>query len=409
MWTSSALTRMLATISMLALMPHGMTGVSAAETAPGAADLTIGNTTLPTKAEVDALAQQAQAWLLSQQKANGSFVPGHSFAVGLTGLVVQTLSTEPDAVPATDPHITKALAFLETFRQKDGGFYDPSEGLGDYGTSLTMLALLATKTGDATTITAAQRYLFGIQNVDPQDPAKGGIGYGDDGKGDENLETTQLTVRTLIESGVPISDPHIQEAFKFLQRCQNLSSVNDQKWARNAKPEDVGGAAYSPKESKGGGSDETPDGERIAAAQAATGSLKSYGGMTYTLISSYLALNLKPTDERVAAALNWVENNYRFDANPGMRPAAMRDGLFYYYGMMSRTFDLLKITSFTTKDGKTVDWRADLFHAIKAQAQPGSGGVGTMWVNSSRRWGEQMPNITTTYMLAALKHISATL
>ncbi len=114
-------------------------------------------------------------------------------------------------------------------------------------------------------------------------------------------------------------------------------------------------------------------------------------------------------DERVAAALAWVKAHYRFDANPGMRPGNQRDGLFYYYGVMGRTFDLLHVTSFATPDGRTVDWRADLFQAIKSQAIPASGGASALWRNSSRRWGEQVPHITTTYMLMALKHIAATL
>jgi hypothetical protein len=359
--------------------------------------------------EVEALAGKAQAWLLSQQQPNGSFVPGHDFAVGLTGLVVTTLATPPIALPADEPHIAKALAFLRSFHQKDGGFYDPSEGLGDYGTSVTILALLATKSGDPQTITGAQNYLFGIQNHDPNDPSIGGIGYGDDKPGDENINTTSFAVRALRDSGVPADDKRLQAALHFLQHCQNLSSVNDRSFAKNATPDNQGGAVYSPKESKANGSNDTPEGQKEAEDFASKGQLNSYGGMTYALISSYLALDLKPTDERVAAALAWVKAHYRFDANPGMRPGNQRDGLFYYYGVMGRTFDLLHVTSFATPDGRTVDWRADLFQAIKSQAIPASGGASALWRNSSRRWGEQVPHITTTYMLMALKHIAATL
>jgi hypothetical protein len=364
---------------------------------------------LPAKAEVEALAGKAQEWLLSQQQPNGSFMPGHEFAVGLTGLTVSTLAGPPSGLPASDPHIVKALEFLHSFHQKDGGFYDPSEGLGDYGTSVTILALLATKTGDPKTISAAQNYLFGIQNHDASDPSIGGIGYGDDKPGDENVNTTAFAVKALRESGVPANDPHLQAALAFLQRCQNLSSVNDRPFAKTATPDNIGGAVYSPKESKAGGSNDTPEGEKETGAQAAKGQLNSYGGMTYALISSYLALDLQPSDERVSAALAWVKGHYRFDANPGMRPGSQRDGLFYYYGVMGRTLDLLHLTSFATPDGRTVDWRADLFQAIKSQAVPAKNGAGLMWLNSSRRWGEQVPHITTTYMLMALKHIESTL
>jgi hypothetical protein len=104
-----------------------------------------------------------------------------------------------------------------------------------------------------------------------------------------------------------------------------------------------------------------------------------------------------------------VKAHYRFDANPGMRPGSKRDGLFYYYGVMGRTFDLLHVTTFNGPDGHSVDWRADLFQAIKAEAKPAKSGGGMMWMNSSRRWGEQVPHIVTTYMLMALKHIDLTL
>jgi squalene-hopene/tetraprenyl-beta-curcumene cyclase len=394
------------TLLVLASAPFCVPAIQAGDAAPPAPAAA---TALPTKAEVEALVGQAQAWLLAQQQPNGSFMPGNEFGVGLTGLVTTTLASGPNALPASDPHIAKALAFLASFHQKDGGFYDPSEGLGDYGTSVTLMAMTATKTGDPATIKAAQQYLFGIQNNDPKDPAHGGIGYGDDKPGDENVNTTTFAVRALRETGVPASDPHLQEALKFLQRCQNLSSVNDQPWAKNAAPADVGGAVYSPKESKANGSGAGAGDNAAQAAEAATGQLHSYGGMTYALISSYLALDLKPTDERVAAALAWVKEHYRLDANPGMRPGSERDGLFYYYGVMGRTFDLLDVTTFATKDGRTVDWRADLFATIKAQAIPAKSGIGMMWMNSSKRWGEQVPHITTAYMLMALKHIHASL
>jgi squalene-hopene/tetraprenyl-beta-curcumene cyclase len=374
-----------------------------------AGDATAPPAPLPTKAEVEALANQAQDWLLAQQQPNGSFMPGHDFAVGLTGLVVTTLASPPNALPASEPHIAKALAFLRTFHQKDGGFYDPSEGLGDYGTSVTILALLATKTSDPQTLAGAQNYLFGIQNHDANDPAIGGIGYGDDKAGDENVNTTSFAVRALRDSGVPANDKRLQAALAFLQRCQNLSAVNDRPFAKNATPDNIGGSVYSPKESKANGSEDSPEGQKEAEEFAKKGQLNSYGGMTYALISSYLALDLQPSDERVSAALAWVKAHYRFDANPGMRPGSQRDGLFYYYGVMGRTFDLLHVTTFTTPDGRSVDWRADLFRAIKAEAKPSKAGVGMMWLNSSRRWGEQVPHIVTTYMLMALKHIDQTL
>lgn len=359
---------------------------------------------LPAKDAVTAAIDKGQAWLLSQQQDNGAFLPGNQFAVGLTALVVGTLAQEPHAIPASDPRMQKALNFLKSFKQPNGGIYDPQEGMGDYGTALTLLALKATKTDDPETVKKAQEYLFGIQNKDANDSARGGIGYGDDKPGDENLNTTEFAVRALRQSGVPADDPHMKAALEFLQRCQNLSTVNDQKWAGGD-----GGAVYNPKESKAGGSWASEADKAAGEKQAQSGTLNSYGSMTYALISSYVALDLKPEDPRVAAALAWVKDHYQFDANPGMRPGAERQGLFYYYLVMARTLDMLDQGSMTLKDGKNVDWRADLFENIMGAAIPTAvkevQGAGLMWMNSEQRWGESVPHISTTYMVMALKHI----
>jgi squalene-hopene/tetraprenyl-beta-curcumene cyclase len=134
--------------------------------------------------------------------------------------------------------------------------------------------------------------------------------------------------------------------------------------------------------------------------------------MTYALISSYLALDLRADDPRVAAALIWVKSNYQFDANPGMLAGKEQEGLLYYYAAMAKTFDMLDLTVIELKDGKKVDWRADLFAAISKRAvviKLDDGREGIMWMNSAKRWGEGLPQLSTIYLIKALKGIHASL
>lgn len=357
----------------------------------------------PTAAEVDALIDQAQNYILSQAQPNGTFMQGQKFLLGVTGLAAEALASAPKAVPASDPRLAKAIAFVNGFRQPDGGVYDPSEGLGNYNTSIALMLWTASGTGEPAAIAAAQNYIFGLQNQDPKNPSKGGMGYGSKGPGWEDLSNTSWAIAALRGSGVPSSDPRMQEALKFLERCQDLSSVNKLPWAR-----DSGGAVYSPDESKADGSwnREAPKpGDKPPK-------LEPYGGMTYALISSYIVLDLKPEDPRVAAALGWVKANWTFDKNPGMvnsekKPTADQQGLFYYYRVAAKTFEKMHAGQMELKDGRKVDWRRDLFDAISKRAR--IEGDKAQWSNNQDRWAEGLPVLTTSYVLRSLKGLRASL
>ncbi len=358
------------------------------------------------KPEVEALIDQAQTWLLAQQQPDGAFMPGDKFTLGITALSVDALCTGPKAIPGDDPRIAKAIDLLLTHQQPDGGIYQPEEGLGNYVTSLTLMALTSAKKGTPEQIKKAQDYLFGLQNVDEASVALGGIGYGSKGEGHEDLSNTGMAVDALRRSGVPANDERLQKAMQFVSRCQNLTSTNDLPWAKAGDSD--GGAVYSPEESKAQGSWESPDATKAASENPPT-KLESYGSMTYALISSYIALDLKADDQRVKAALEWVKRNYRFDANPGMVPDKARQGLFYYHMLAAKTFGLLAQGPMQLPDGRTVDWRVDLFEAIKAESKPvklENGQSGVIWINDAERWGENIPHLTAGYQIRALKRIA---
>jgi squalene-hopene/tetraprenyl-beta-curcumene cyclase len=384
--------RLLATFALTASL---VLGATAAEPA-----------TPPSKTDVEALLGKAQDWLLSQQQADGGFLADKQFAIGVTAMAVEVLATKPLALTGADPRIAKAVAMLKANRQSDGGIYLKDAGLGNYGTSFTLLALAAIGDHDDALIKGAQAYLYGAQNAGDDSIAQGGIGYGSKGAGHEDLSNTTAAVAALKASGVPSSDPHLVKALAFLERCQNLSSHNKLPWVTND-----GGAVYSPEESKAEGS-WNPKDAGSDAKPATDVKLASYGSMTYALISSYLALDLKPEDPRVAAALAWVKANYGFDANPGMRSGKEQEGLLYYYATLAKTLALLDLKVIELKDGRKVDWRADLFVAIGKRALPAKladGRDGFMWMNSTKRWGESVPQLGTIYLIKALKAIHATL
>ncbi len=355
----------------------------------------------PSKADLEALITQGQTFLLAQQQQSGAFAPGDKFVLGISQLALQTLATAPVALPASDPKIAAGLAFQAKFRQADGSFTEP-KGSANYTTSLALMVFAATKTGTPAEIAAAQNFLFGIQNQDDKSLNKGGMGYGSRGAGNEDLSNTTFAVQALKESGIPASDPRMQEALKFIERCQDLSTVNKAPWVKG-----TGGAVYAPDESKAGGS---WDGKPAAAGEKVE--LLPYGSMTYALISDYVALDVRPGDPRLETALNWVKQNYRFDANPGMRAGKEKEGLFYYYGMMAKSFGLVGATTIEIpRDGAkvTVDWRADLFQTLKGHAVTAPDGKGVYWQNKADRWGEGLPALTTSYAVLALKRAHATL
>ena len=194
------------TMQLCALLIFGMAAVSAAETS------------WPfKKADVTALAMRflrPKSWLLKQQEADGNFLPGDRFKLGITTVVARSLID--NGMAADDPRIIKASDFIRTFIQPDGGIYNPEEGLANYTTSLGMQVLIgAGKMSDAEK-KAAQNYLFGIQNLDENSPGFGGIGYGQGGKGTEDLSNTSMAIEALVKSGVSPDHPG-------LKRPSNLS------------------------------------------------------------------------------------------------------------------------------------------------------------------------------------------
>ncbi|MEK7415512.1 MAG: hypothetical protein AAB263_19585, partial [Planctomycetota bacterium] len=215
--------------------------------------------------------------------------------------------------------------------------------------------------------------------------------------GFEDLSNTGYAIQALRASGMPADAPQLKAAMSFLQRCQDLSSVNQQAWVGKSPVQ--GGAVYGPQEA----TRSWERGDDVAASRTIP-----TGSMTYQLLSSYLTLDLKADDPRVTAALGWVTANYGFDQNPGMGVGREQQGLFHAYALASTTFDLLHSTTLTLPDQRQVDWRADLWKAINSRSQeaklPG-GKTGAYWINDAQRWQEGTPILCTAYAIRGMKAI----
>ncbi|MHC5067880.1 MAG: prenyltransferase/squalene oxidase repeat-containing protein [Planctomycetota bacterium] len=351
---------------------------------------------LPSKAQVAAAIDEAQAWFLAQQQENGAFTEGTRFDLGAALVAIEALTSEPQGLAFDHPAVAKTLAYIDGHIRPDGSVQDGN--VANYTTSLALMVWARGDLKDAATVKRAQDFLLGLQNTDEADLNYGGIGYGSSGPTFEDLNNTTYAVEALRESGLPADHPAMQRALQFVQRCQNLSSHNDLAWAGND-----GGAVYAPHQSKAGGSWSEEEQAKAAVERArSSGKLESYGTMTYNLINTYLILDLTPEDPRLRAALEWCRANYQFEVNPGMPAGQEQQGLYYYYQMLAKTFAIIDQAEVNGQD-----WRVDLYRAFTSRRQGDAGSA--FWVNQADRWGEGLPIIPSSYVLKGLKRIHASL
>ena len=146
----------------------------------------------------------------------------------------------------------KTLDSLRKLAKPDGGIYE--KDIPHYITAVSVMALVAAgQPADKAIITKARAYLAlhlldEGEGVSPSDKFYGGMGYGgtsDGGRAD--LISLEYGLRAMKEAELPANDPAWEKAIKFLQRTQNNSETNDQKWASND-----GGFIYYPGYSQAG-------------------------------------------------------------------------------------------------------------------------------------------------------------
>lgn len=343
----------------------------------------------PSGDDVQAVVDKALGFLKTAQKEDGNFLASAQAEPGLTALVAAALVRA--GVPADNPVVAKAIKYLESKVQKDGGVYE--KGMSNY---MTCLAIVAFKEMNADkkydkVIAAAAKYVKGLQyneGLTDKDANFGGAGYDKPGgKGGPDMSNTHFMVEALLAAGVSKDDPVIRNALTYISRSQNLESeFNKQPFAAKASAADKGGFVYNMSAQNDPKSDKaTPE-----------GGLRSEGGMTYAGLKSFLYAGVGKKDDRVVAAVDWIRRNYTVSENPGMKEKD--SGIFYYYHTFAKAMDALGEDQF--EDAKKVkhDWRQELFDELKGKQKANGSWMG------SRAFLENEPSLATAFAVLALSY-----
>ena len=352
---------------------------------------------LSTRMEIERAIKTGNEYLKSKQAKDGHW--GDPSMPALTALPLMAWAADPTRDPKAEmpPRIERAYGWLLKQQKPDGGIYN--KGLSTYNTALSLTALLAAQREEfEPAIVKARAYLVKQQwdlgkKKETDNPNDGGIGYGSH-KDHTDLSNTYMAIeaialsRKIIEDGRHGDQPELDwdAAVKFISRCQNLKETNDQEWASD-DPKNKGGFIYAPGQSKAG-EEKLPDGRTA---------LRSYGSMSYAGLLSMVYAKLDADDPRVKAVKEWLGKNYTIDENPGLG----KQGLYYYYHVMSKALTAANIDKLPLANGKSAaDWRNDLAtKLLSTQREDGS------WVNTNSRWWEADPKLVTCYSILALQQL----
>lgn len=354
-------------------------------------------------------AMRAIEFLRSTQDGSGgwSVNPDGPDFPAITALAVHGMLLDP-RIDERDPSVRAGIAHVLSFARPDGGIHDGF--LPTYNTAVCVSMLAHVRTPEAARAVQGglgllKRMQWGAfdpsgepspeapdwsEPVDRDHPYYGGLGYGRHGRPD--LSNTQFFIQALHDAGVSTEDPAYERALVFLRRVQMDDRVNPMPYARGSRQ---GGFIYAtvpdaesvdsvPGQSQAGEMVETlPDGSDGVR-------LRAYGSMTYAGFKSLLYADLARDDERVTAALGWIERHFTVSENPGLGD----QGLYYNYTAMSRALDAWGEPAVAGRD-----WRGELVRRI-ASMQDEDGGFGVV----HDRWMESDRNLIAAYALIALAH-----
>jgi squalene-hopene/tetraprenyl-beta-curcumene cyclase len=345
--------------------------------------------------------KKALDYLLSIQDKDGAWSPETGPAI--SALVVKALVQS--GKPLNDPAVAKGLAFVEKFRQEDGGYY--KDAWPNYSTCI-VLSLFAALPEDVKPaykdkIAKAQDFLKSIQSVEgktddkgvkitKEHPWYGGAGYAGKGAKRPDLSNTTFFIDALRDSGVSYQDPAIQNALIFVSRCQLDADTNDQPFA---KGQTSGGFIYSTNNG----------GESMFNAKDREGNeiLVAYGSMTYAGLKSFIYAGLTPEDPRVKLAWKWIKDTWTLDANPGAPEAQAEMGLFYYYHTFAKTLRMAGQDTIVDAKGVKHDWRKELETKLATLQKDDGHFVNNAETKAGQRWMEANPALVTGYVTLALQ------
>lgn len=337
--------------------------------------------------EVDAAVAKGLSWLAVSQKPEGHWSDERFPA--MTALPLWAFAGAGGTQYTTQ--MDKAVAFILSKAQPDGGIYVPDPqrggaGLGNYNTSICMMALHATGRRDvAPALLKAREYTAATQLIGDDEHA-GGFGYDRGGRRHTDLTNTGITldamrrtqdVEDLRPAGQRRTDLNWDAALKYVANMQLKEG------------DETGGFLYTQSFRPGANAE--------APAADAKPQLRSYGSITYVGLLSLLHAQLTRSDPRVVSALDYCTKHWNLDENPGQG----RQGLYFYYNILTRALSAAGVDAIPQASGGTLAWREALIRQVLDLQRPDGS-----WVNDNNRWWENDPVLVTSYSLLALEFAS---
>jgi len=334
-------------------------------------------------------------FLLDKQEERGGWRTDKAVGPAYTALILKALVQHPD-FNTDSPEVKKGLEYLLSFRQDDGGFYDPAmPGFANYTSAIALMSLTAM--GDEK-FEGVRRdliaYLKDLQikpgsktpkgrTVGNGEDIEGGAGYGMKGRPD--LSNTGMWAEALHQAGLAPDDPNMQRMLGFVTRLQNRTESNTTIYARAGSND--GGFYYAIDESKV----VTPEG--VLAKP-------SYGSMTCMGLKTMIYAGVTKDDPRVKAAFDWIRKHWTLEQNAGLPPSQALQGLYYYYHTFAKALHAWGEDVVTDSDGVEHNWREELIDELASRQVEGR------WMNkNSPRWMEGDEYLVTTYVVLTLQEI----
>jgi len=327
------------------------------------------------------------AWLKTQQKPNGAWSEENMPA--LTALPLWAMAASGSQ--ATDDAQAKAVAYLLSRQNPDGGIYvaqpdKKGSGLGNYNTSISVMALHATGRKDVVpAILKARSYIASSQHFG-EDSHAGGFGYDkDSNRAYSDLNNTHFSmdamrrtqaVEDLRPAGEARADINWEAALKYVEQMQNQEGATK------------GGFAYNTEDPKAGTMTNT----------AGKVMLRAYGSMTYAGLLAMLHAKLDKSDPRVRSAVDYGSRYWTVDENPGQG----QQGVFFYLNIMARALSAAGLDALPKYGTQgEIRWREDVVRKLMSLQKPDGS-----WANENNRWWENDPVLATSYALLALEFAS---
>lgn len=350
-----------------------------------------------TMQEAQAAIQRGTGWLAKNQKEGGFWSDDKNPA--MTALPLWALAAS--GLKEYASHTDKAVAFVLSKAQADGGIYTPDPqrggaGLANYNTSVCMMGLHATGRKDVIpAILKAREFTAGSQLTGDDDHG-GGFGYDRAGRRHTDLTNTGMAIDAMrrtqdVEEQRPAgekkADLNWEAALKYVDNMQQKDG------------EDKGGFLYV----KSFGPAPAAGGKGAAAQQGAAAdnrpALRSYGSITYVGLLSMLHSQLTRQDPRVRSAIDYCTRHWTLDENPGQGA----QGIYFYYNVLTRALSAAGEDTISQTNGSAINWREELIKKLISLQQPDGS-----WVNENNRWWEGDPVLVTSYTLLALEFATGT-